>query len=150
MRMFVLFLLAMPHAVGVFAAGNTLFEKIGAISEKCYGVRQQVPEGYTRDGLLQPLIVTLNCSREQISNGMHHVAFAYYESAVSRDGESKLLYPYFPLSGHALSSFPFGKAGQSAAYARGYCTGELQTAYEGGVPYGQPGCLQGTGRVRAT
>ena len=138
MRMFVLFLLAMPHAVGVFAAGNTLFEKIGAISETCYGVRQQVPRGYYRDGLQQPMIVALNCHREQISNGMRHIGFAYYESAISRDGESKLLYPYFPLSGHSLSSFPFSKAGQSAAYARSCCAGELQTARYGGVAYDKP------------
>ena len=79
------------------ATDLSLYEKTALISEKYLGIRQQVPKGYTRENLKEFKLVILNCNSEQLKNNKPKYGYAYYEFADSKDGESKLLYPFFSI-----------------------------------------------------
>ncbi len=95
MKKIVLTLIAFTCLVKANATDLSLYEQTGLISEKYLGIHQQLPEGYIRENLSKFRVVTLNCNSEQLKNHKLHFGFAYYEFAISKDGESKLLYPFF-------------------------------------------------------
>lgn len=102
MKRIILTILGVICLVKTNATDLSLYEKTALISEKYLGIRQRIPKGYTRENLKEFVLVNLNCNSEQLKNHKPKYGYAYYEFADSKDGESKLLYPFFPY-------YPWGK-----------------------------------------
>lgn len=114
------------------ATDLSLYEKTALISEKYLGIRQQVPKGYTRENLKEFKLVILNCNSEQLKNNKPKYGYAYYEFADSKDGESKLLYPFFSILSMG-KNFLFSRENMSFKEAKRQTLGEIQAAQSGGL-----------------
>ncbi len=137
MKKIIFILLAFVNTTEINATNGSYFEQIATISEKHFGIRQRVPKGYIRDNLRKHLIVVLNCNREQAGNGKTHFCSAYYETAINRDCESKLLYPYFPMLTTNYASYPYSKEKKSFKEAMIQSLCDLQNAHFYGVILGE-------------
>ncbi len=132
MKKIVLTLIAFTCLVKANATDLSLYEQTGLISEKYLGIHQQLPEGYIRENLSKFRVVTLNCNSEQLKNHKLHFGFAYYEFAISKDGESKLLYPFFSILSIG-KTFLYSRKNLSFNEAKRQSLGEIQAAQSGGL-----------------
>lgn len=132
-----IFCLAVVSA-DAYAAGESRFDGFGAIAQRYYGVGQRVPKDYSLENLQGFEIVTVNIGPQQMSNGKEHPCFGYYETAASADGESLVLFPYFPVFMQGLTAYSYDHPKSSFKAAHYQCLRELHSAQGGGIAYGEP------------
>ena len=73
------------------------FEAIKAFSEECFNIGMNVPEGYVAEYDRYSTLYLPNADYDRLHNGRNWKGTcAYWQAAVEKDNNSKILYPWLP------------------------------------------------------